>query len=383
MRAFLPPKNANVDRRGVLVAKLEGLWRRIQLTPLSRHLGLFLRHSTPRRLLNVLIVETEFRLRRTKLIGRPYTVWVDPTTICNLRCPLCPTGTGEHPTTGQMMQWEDFTRIIDELAPYAYRVNLYNWGESLLHPHVFEMIEYCKARNLSTNMSANFNLVRPEQIDGLINSGLDDLLLSVDGASQETYEKYRVRGRLATVVENAKRFIARRNELGSRTPRLEWQFIPMRHNFHEIEQAAALAGEVGADRFKVTVPIIHYDADDKLALKREWFVPAQSGARAEVEDQWEFYGDRIPSACQSMYRNFVVNPDGRTTPCCMIYETDAGFGNLLKQSFSDIWNNEYYQSARALHRKGGKPTVQTICDRCEFFEKHATPYNPLKSASAS
>jgi hypothetical protein len=95
-----------------------------------------LAHSTPRRLLNLLLVEAEYRLRRTRVAGRPYVLVIDPTNVCNLRCPLCPTGLLQAGRKGQMIEWETFTRAVDMMAPWAYKVNLFNWGEPLLHSHI-------------------------------------------------------------------------------------------------------------------------------------------------------------------------------------------------------------------------------------------------------
>ena len=345
-----------------------------QFTRTHRHARTLWQHSTPRRLANLARIEWEYRRRRTVVTGRPYILFVDPTNVCNLRCPLCPTGLGTPGRRAMMMPWETFTRAIDQLAPWAYEVNLHNWGESLLHKHVFDMIAYCRDRNLATNMSENFGIVRPGTIDRLIDSGLEYLTLSIDGATQDVYAHYRREGELDVVLRNARELVRRRTALGSRTPFIEWQFILMRHNAHELEACRALAAEVGVDLFRVIPPGIPFDAPNGAVLKAEWFVPAATGGDTAYEDFREQQG----AACFYLYRSFTVNPDGKTAPCCIVTGEENDFGDLLRDDVASIWNNERYRSARAQFRAQGDVSVATVCDRCDYFAKRTSP--PVRSA---
>ncbi len=337
-----------------------------QLTRMGRHALSVIKHSTPRKLLNLAIVEVEFRLRRTTLRGHPYIIIVDPLNVCNLRCPLCPTGTGELDRKQQRMEWDTFTRTIDAVAPYAYEVNLHNWGESLLHPRIFDMIAYVNSKNIATNMSTNFNRASDEKIDSLIKSGLEYLILSIDGITQETYAKYRVRGNVRKVLENVEKLIARRRELGSRTPFIEWQFILFEHNAHELESARQMAQELGVDRFRVIPPGIPFAAKEPENLKDKWFLKDDKG-RVEA-----FQGD-VPTSCFYLYRSMTTNPDGGIAPCCIVYGDKNDFGDFKTDSLEDVWNNKKYQSARALFKEGGRGIEPTICDGCHIFKQRGEP----------
>lgn len=127
-----------------------------------------MRHSTSLRLVNFLLVEMEMRLGSTKLLGHPYVTFIDPINMCNLRWPLCPTGTNDLVRTRGAMELHLFKHDIDEVAPCSFEVTLDNWGEPLLHKHIFEMIRYAAEKNLATSISANFNLVHGEQFEELI-----------------------------------------------------------------------------------------------------------------------------------------------------------------------------------------------------------------------
>ncbi len=337
-----------------------------QLTRMSRHALSVIKHSTPRKIANLILVELEFRLRRTKVRGHPYIVIVDPLNVCNLRCPLCPTGTGELDRKQQRMEWEVFTRMIDQVAPYAYEVNLHNWGESLLHPRIFDMIRYVNSKNIATNMSTNFNRVSDGKIDELINSGLEYLILSIDGITQETYVKYRVRGNVHKVLANVEKLIARREELGSSTPYIEWQYILFEHNSHELEAARKMAEEMGVDRFRVIPPGVPILAQEPEKLKEDWFLKHDDG-------NVEAFAGNEPSSCFYLYRSITTNPDGGTAPCCIVYGDKNDFGDSNTEKVTDIWNNEMYQSARNLFREGGKGSKPTICDGCHIFRQRGEP----------
>lgn len=351
-----------------LEGRLLRLLKRVpQFTRMGRHLRSVITHSTPRKVFNLLRIELEFRLRRTEVRGKPYILIVDPLNVCNLRCPLCPTGVGAPGRHQGRMPWETFTRAIDELAPYAYEVNLHNWGESLLHPNIFEMIAYIRDRNIATNMSTNFNIVTDEKIDRLIASGLEYLILSIDGATQDTYAQYRVRGDIEQVFENVAKLVHRRRELGSSTPCIEWQFIVFKHNAHEVDRARQKAAELGVDRFRVIPPGIPFEFEEPETLKRKWFVPSSDPAHA---GEAESFRDQMKSSCFYLYRSFTVNPDGGTAPCCVINGEHNDFGDLKAHRVTEIWNNDKYRSARSLFRTDGEARVPTVCERCGLFAKH-------------
>jgi MoaA/NifB/PqqE/SkfB family radical SAM enzyme len=148
----------------------------------QQHLAKLLTHSTPRKL--------------AKVWGYPYHYVVDPTNICILHCPLCPTGRGTLKRSRGKMALDDFKKLIDEVAEYAYFLDLYNWGEPFLHPQIFDMINYASSRNISTRVSTNLNYFDVGMAEQAVVSGLEELVISLDGADQETYETYRVGGSL-------------------------------------------------------------------------------------------------------------------------------------------------------------------------------------------
>ena len=143
---------------------------------------------------------------------------MDPCGVCNLRCPLCPAGTSKlRPGRGEM-PFEMFKAIADKL-PKPKLMALYNWGEPFLNPHIFEMIRYAKGKSARVRIDTNFSFVKPDDFFySIIETGLDFLVVSLDGASQETYSKYRIGGDFGLVTENIKKLLRFDKEAGRVAP---------------------------------------------------------------------------------------------------------------------------------------------------------------------
>lgn len=336
----------------------------------ARALRMLRRHLTPKRLVNLCVVETERLLGRTNLRGKPYMITIDPTNYCNLRCPLCPTGNGMLAQTKAMLTLKDFKRLIDQVSEYAFEISLMNWGEPLLNAQIFEMIRYCHSKRLSVSMSTNLTRLTPDMVDPLLQSGLDYLIVSLDGVSQEAYSHYRVGGDVETVRSNLRQLISRRSELGQQYPEVRWQFIVMKHNEHEMAEAQRLADEIGVDDLSF-IPVglpITLSSEEKTALAQDWF------ASTPENRQWD---PALPpkehvrgGRCPYLYRMMVLNPTGGAQPCCIVYgDSSQDFGNLLKENLIPLWNNEKYLSARSVQTSQGEGTVNTTCHGCPLYSR--------------
>lgn len=343
-----------------------------QYTRYLRHLRSFIQHSTLARARNLFLVELELKLRKIELSGRPYILIIDPINICDLRCPLCPTGLRQLGRPQKTMSFDTYKIILDKLGKYAYEVSLHNWGEPFLNPDIFKMIEYTHNKNIATNLSSNFNRVTSAQIDNIISSGLEYFVISLDGTSEEVYSAYRVKGNFHRVMENLCALIKRKRELKSKTPVIEWQFIVTRHNQHQIEEAKKKAREIGVDILRFIPVGLPFDAKNKQELRKQWFpTELEYGSQNQTGyNQIQYLQKVRRSSCFYLYRSIVINPDGSVSPCCMVYDKKYDFSNILEGEIDEIWNNEFYQSARALFSKREKLTQKsTVCSRCSMFSK--------------
>jgi len=310
----------------------------------------------PKAYLNVLKLRVNMALKRQAINSYPVAAFIEPNLYCNLQCPACPTGLrlGLRPTVA--IDEELFKGTIDEIGDYIFQLYMYNWGEPLLHKRTPEMIAYAKKKDinilLSTNLSINLS---DDYIDRLVLSGLDRMIVSIDGITQESYAKYRRNGNLELLRENLLRIQRAKQRLGRTTPKLVWQFLVFRHNEHEIEQARALHTEWGADEFLVG------GAEMPVEPHREGFEPSTIPAYniyhpdhpLQKEAARQMSGDR---ACGWLYGVFVLNPNGKVSPCCAVPSEKLDFGEYQKGGFFNVWNNETFRRARGMFTPApGKP----------------------------
>jgi MoaA/NifB/PqqE/SkfB family radical SAM enzyme len=345
-----------------------------QYTRQARHLWSVASHGTPRKLANLARVEVERKRRRIHLKGRPYLLIIDPCNYCNLRCPLCPTGLGTLGRPQAMLSLAHFKQYFDPVADFLFEAYMHNWGESMLNKQVFDMIAYAQSRNVGTNLSSNFSETSSADLDRLLDSGLEYLIVSLDGTSAQSYSKYRVRGKYDQVVENLYELIRRRNARKLKTPRVEWQFIVMRQNEHEVVEAERMAKTIGVDLLRFIPVGMPYDTCDREAVAKEWYPVTVEGREYSPDRVEQQFGQaHKPSPCFYLYRTMVVNPDGGVAPCCVVYKKSSDFGTLPVDDIGTLWNNDHYLSARALFSSRLAPRPQqTICDGCEIFAKHSS-----------
>lgn len=301
----------------------------------------------------------------------PRALTLDPVNICNLDCPLCASKIQDY-DKGKM-SFDTFRTVLKKIPSVKVLV-LFNWGESLLYHETLHMIRESVSRNIYTVVHSNFSFrPKPGFFGELINSGLHQLVISADGASQETYEKYRVKGRLDWVFDNIRTTIAAKRRLKKRDPKIVWKFIVNRFNEHEIGHAKRLAKDLGVE---ITF--------DKLGLSDDIPDLTFPGSIEERKRQWlpenpefvlDYYknGNKLPindKPCNQLFTSPVVNPDGKVTPCCWITSRENVWGDLTTQSFEEIWYNEKYRYSRSLFSKRSYEgdINHTICTDCQIFK---------------
>ena len=338
-----------------------------------------------------------------RLSSYPTYLTIDPFSACNLKCPLCPTGNGRITLKKGRLQTEMFRHIVDEMGTYLYSIDMFNWGEPLLNKDIYEMIAYAHQHHIITSVSSNFHYFDAQVAERMIKSGLDYLILSIDGATQATYEQYRVGGNLETVLRNVRTLTDTRKRLGSRTPYIFWQYLVFRHNEYEIEQARVLAAELGVDEFKTELAYLEVDTREK----GERWIPRQPQYSrynlAELDALWSAQEakqvatpatvastmpgrgpgaalDLLPARpqanptkplrrrlpnCLWLYTTAVVNADGSIAPCCAVEKKEDSIGTLQGSgTIGGVWNSKEYQAARLYSTRGAESGVETVCHHC-------------------
>ncbi|HWO18735.1 MAG TPA: glycosyltransferase [Kofleriaceae bacterium] len=288
--------------------------------------------------------------------GGPETGMIEPTNLCNLACPTCPTGTGKI-APRPAMSLAQFDAVLGQLRPRLRNLALWNYGEPLLNKELPQMIAHAKEAGVGVvKVSSNVHFLDGERGLALLRSGLDVLILSVDGASQATYQTFRKDGDFATVARAVAWLCGEKRRQGLARPRIELQFIAMRHNEHELPEMRRLAREWGVDALRIKTVSADDDATRHL-------VPASRLlSRYEVDHA-------TPSTrhafCTMAWDHAVINVDGSVTPCCYL-RPDMGdpfvMGNVFETPFPEIWRGERYRRFRAAMLAGRADLP--VCNRC-------------------
>jgi len=354
-----PPQGA--ERELTLETDLRhSLWHKVK-----RGLGMWWSGETSlRRVVNAGLCHWSLRRRSPKVLGKPFFLMIETTSACNLRCPLCPTGRGTLGRKPEFLKLDLFKKCIDELGSSLIEVNVANYGEPMLHRDLCEMVAYAKAAGTKVVMASNAHFMDPESCRRLIDSGLDGVYISFDAVDQDAYEKYRVRGDFATVVEGTKTLLATRREMGRTNPFVEAQFLVMQHNEEQIDAFRALADELGVDR-RIVKPVSFNVADWDDADTRSTFgdfIPADEAYRVyrREGDRWAWKKDEL-SFCTAAWRSMVVLADGSIVPCCRDPRGVYTMGHV-SDGVLEVWNGPKFQAfRRGMVERRDKMAICKIC----------------------
>ena len=293
--------------------------------------------------------------RKSIFFGFPPVVMIEPTNICNLKCPLCPTGNGTLKRQKGYMDFSVFEKIIDEIKDRAFMVVLWNQGEPFLNKDFLKMIKYASDNGLFTLTSSNLNIM-PDAED-LTNSVLDSIIVSLDGIKQETYNKYRINGELPKVIENTQKIVKAKKKLKRKNPLIRWQFLVMKHNENEIEEIKKLAKELEVDSLELKTVQIYSKDDIKNFLPLN---PRYRRYKIRNENFELKFG--IKNRCRRIWTNAVINWDGEVAICCFDKDVEHKIGNIKDSTLSEIWKNEKIRKIRNQILKNRKSIA--ICRNC-------------------
>jgi MoaA/NifB/PqqE/SkfB family radical SAM enzyme len=337
-----------------------------------------LKYGTWAKLVNYLRMRRDYHLMRTTVSSEPYIVRIEPISACNLRCPLCATGAGEIDREARAMTAETLDAILARCGRHALYANMWVWGEPMLNRRLADLVAVCKRRGVGSEVSSHLSLpLSQERIDELITSGLDWLIVSNDAATAATYEKYRIGGSFERVIKNLKAIVARKRALGSLTPFVEWQVVPLRHNEHELGAIERLASEIGVDGVRVKLARLDRSKDggvlgrisDERIAKWAPSNPRLSHLPRPGRDAF------IDFHCRFLWGMVTVYADGAMAPCCETTTVKDDLGNIFKSDFDAIWNGPSYIRARriALGLAEGPEEKATACHACMVFHKPLAP----------
>jgi Predicted Fe-S oxidoreductases len=322
----------------------------------------FLTKLTWKRFWNGLAVLSSFYLTKwfKKPIqwGVPFSISFEPTTSCNLRCPECPSGLRAFTRPIGMLEKDFFRKTIDELHEKLMYLIFYFQGEPYLNPEFLAMVKYASDNKIYTATSTNAHYLTDENARKTIESGLDRLIISIDGTTQEVYQQYRVGGKLEKVIEGAKNIVKWKKQLNSKKPYVFFQFLVVKPNEHQIEDIKKLAADIGVDgvRFK-TAQIYDYKHGNPLIPTIDKYARYKKMPDGTYEIK-----NALENHCWKLWHACVITWDGLVVPCCFDKDAQYQLGDLKNDSFLNIWQSESYKQFRKKLITGRKNI--DICANC-------------------
>ena len=275
--------------------------------------------------------------------GMPVSLSIEPTTSCNLRCPECPSGLRSFTRPTGMLKEELFRQVIDEVSGTLLYLTFYFQGEPYLNPSFTNMVRYASSKGIYTATSTNAHYLDEENAKKTIESGLDRLIISIDGTTQDSYESYRVGGKLEKVLEGTRTILALRKKMRTRTPQVVFQFLVVRPNEHQVPEVFALAKELGVDHVILkTAQIYDFQHGSPLIPEQDQYARYQKN-----KDGTFTIKNEMLNHCWKMWHSAVITWDGKVVPCCFDKDAQHVMGELSSKSFGEIWRSKSYNEFRA------------------------------------
>ena len=334
-----------------------------------------------------------------KLPYGPLRLWVELTSFCNLKCPMCTSKDIPDEKVGYM-KWDLYKKIIDEAKGFVYDINLFMGGESLFHKRLPEMIAYAKANGIRTRLSTNATVLTKDKREALLDAGLDFIIFSFDGYEKEVYEKIRVNANFEKTLGNIREFLEEKKRRGSRKPYVVFQVIEFAGNPPSLQiplNPPLLKGEI-----RVLPPLVkggkggfeHGVSDENKDKNRKAFLKSLEGLPI---DKFSFisphtFGGKIPQddrkgfrskgvryvPCTFLWYSMSVRWDGMAVPCCVDLAGDMPVGDLNKESLLDVWNGPMLDDMRDKIASGRYQEI-SLCSRCDILWKEQVLGIPVKS----
>jgi len=278
--------------------------------------------------------------KRPRVPGGPLSLAIESTAKCNLFCPMCPRENIYFPPRD--MPLPIFKKIIDEAKDYLEFAVPYGVGEPLLNPQIFDMIRYCTEAGIPSGISTNATILTEEMSCRLIEAGLDYIIFAFDGATPETFEKYRKGAEFEKVRSNILGFLRVKKRLGSRVFCII-QMVRLKDNRTEVPDLFRMWRVEGIDEIRIKKDEVHNEGSA---------IPGDNGARPPL---------RHP--CYLLWRGpMYVHYDGTVFPCCYIYPAEP-VGNVKQKTLGEIWNSEQMVRLREAHLKGDLSGYRA-CQNC-------------------
>jgi MoaA/NifB/PqqE/SkfB family radical SAM enzyme len=326
------------------------------------------------------MLSCQLNKRFPSLAFQPRSIQIECTTRCNLKCTMCEISYWSE--KGGNLEAAKLERMVRHL-PRLRRVDLTGVGEALMNRHFFEGLEFLKSRGIYVTMNDNFTMMTEKNARRIIELGVDQIFLSLDGATKETFESIRIGADFDKVIANTRRLIELKRELGTKRPEVKINTVVATSNYHEMPGVVEIAHDLGVGMVSYVNVIVFEETNelDTSSVQRRLDATIERTlARAKelgILVKIELF-DKLPvGRCDFPWTRNFVTYDGFVHPCC--YTTQTGdrtaqnrrsFGSLVERPFQEMWTDESYSTFR---RKMGQGILPKQCGRCPKYHGRPDP----------
>lgn len=308
------------------------------------------------RLLNYVLSQFSWRARRRRSLGGPRVLWIEPTNACNLECPICPTGAGTLGRGKTRMSFQQFKELVDARRDTLLRLVFSGYGEPFINPATLDMIEYAHKHGIVTEVYSNLLLVNDDTIRRIVRSGLEEIVVAIDVASQGNSWRYvkKTAESIERVKERLTRLMQIRRELGRSTPFVRVTYPLTKENEPLVEEARRLAEDAGVDAFSIKTVNATIAGTGFKKLKQKW-----------IPDGFDRYARPVNGhgRCPWPYGGGLVYANGDLAPCCHLGRGEHVLGNVFGPGgFSRVWNGKDYEDFRRMLMEC--PESDPVCGPC-------------------
>jgi radical SAM protein with 4Fe4S-binding SPASM domain len=274
--------------------------------------------------------------------GVPFNVSIEPTTNCNLGCPECPSGLKSFTRPTGNIDLSFYNNTIDQIGSKLIYLYFYFQGEPYMHPKFLELVKKAKQKKIYTVTSTNAHYLTERKARETVESGLDRIIVSIDGTTQEVYESYRKGGSLEKVIEGTKNLVRAKREMKSATPHIIIQFLVVKPNEHQIADIKKMGIDLGVDEVKLKSAQV-YDYKNGNDLIPD--VKAFSRYQKQSDGTYTIKNELL-NHCWKLWHSCVITWDGMVVPCCFDKDAQYRLGSLYEKKFVEIWKSDLYVSFR-------------------------------------
>jgi radical SAM protein with 4Fe4S-binding SPASM domain len=328
---------------------------------------------TLKKIINACMTELSTYAKPTRSWGMPTHAMIEPTTLCNLHCSLCPVTTGLDRATGNMNP-QLFKKIMDEIGEYLFTLLLWDWGEPFVNPNIYTMISYAKSFDIKVISSTNGHFFESEDnAEKLVRSGIDTIIFAIDGISDATYKVYRQGGSLSSALKGIENVANKKIAIGIKKPLIVFRFIVMDHNEHEIPELEGFSRSAGADVLALkTLNAASQDPyfENGSSRRKDYtqYMPENGKYRRFNIDEHGLESLRLKNnPCRNLWTTPTIHWNGNVTPCTYDPKDHYSLGNIGKDPFKQVWSGLPYKRVR--HKFKTDWESIGLCTECSYAYK--------------